>query len=571
MEELPQVAAALRTFLIQHAAEHGGHLGATLGVIELTIALHYTLNTPEDKLIWDVGHQAYAHKILTGRLQNFHQNRKKDGISGFPKLGESDFDVFGTGHSSTSLSAMLGLAVAAKIQGIERHHVAVIGDGGLTAGLAFEALHNMAASGVQMLIIINDNGMSIDPNVGGIAQHLKNLSEAKVKYNLFESLGIEYIDCIDGHDFEEILLTLHHCLHRPGVKVLHCVTEKGRGFAPAHQDKRKAHATTGFDYHNPDSFLEKSIRPLTFQDVFAQTMLELASENERILAVSPAMISGSGLSQMQKHYPERVFDVGIAEPHAVTFSAGLAVGGFLPYCHIYSTFLQRAYDQLIHDVCIQSLPLVLCVDRAGAVGADGTTHQGAYDLVYLRCLPNIIISAPLDEHELRNLLYTAQFTHDKVFAIRYPRASALQNRMPDAPFEKLAVGKGRKLKAGSRIAVLSLGFAGKLLSPALSQLSTGFQAEIAHYDMRYLKPLDKTLLSEVFQDYDKIMTLEDGVLEGGFGAAVLEYASEVGYKGATKCMGMADICLPQGSLSEQYEMGGYSPRDIAEALLAWLR
>jgi 1-deoxy-D-xylulose-5-phosphate synthase len=604
--QLYQLSTELRQFIIDSVSIYGGHFGASLGVVELTVALHYVFNTPHDPLVWDVGHQAYGHKILTGRRNLFHTNRRYGGISGFPKIQESEYDAFGVGHSSTSISAALGMAIASEYKQEERQHIAVIGDGAMTAGMAFEAMNHAGVSNTNLLIILNDNCMSIDPNVGALKDYLTDITtsqtynklrdevwnilgkiskfgpnaqeiaskvESRIKAailrqsNLFESLKLRYFGPIDGHDINHLVSVLNDLKHIPGPKLLHCVTVKGKGFALAEKDQTKWHAPGLFDKVTGEIFKKTydAPQPPKYQDVFGHTLVELARTNEKIMGITPAMPSGCSLNIMMKEMPERAFDVGIAEQHAVTFSAGLATQGMVPFCNIYSSFMQRAYDQVIHDVCIQNLKVIFCLDRAGFAGADGPTHHGAYDLAYMRCLPNITVSAPMNEQELRNLMYTAQLPETTgAFAIRYPRG---QGVMPEwqTPFEKIEIGKGRLVKPGKGIAVLTIGHIGNYVVDACDLVAEA-GIDPAHYDMRFVKPLDEELLHEVFQSFDKILTVEDGCLMGGFGSAVLEFMADHGYQAQVKRLGMADRVYEHGEQLELHREAGFDPEGIARAI-----
>src|SRR6201994_3802032 len=561
-EQLQQLSDELRQYIIDLVSVKGGHFGASLGVVELTVALHYVFNAPYDQLVWDVGHQAYGHKILTGRRDNFITNRKYNGLSGFPRRAESEYDTFGVGHSSTSISAALGMAMAAKYKGEkDRKVVAVIGDGAMTAGLAFEGMNHAGVADTDLLIILNDNCMSIDPNVGALKEYLTDISTSrtynrlkddiwkalgklpgstfsreiasKIEHsikgfvsrssNLFEALNLRYFGPIDGHNITKLVDTLNDLQQIPGPKLLHCVTVKGKGYALAEKDQTKWHAPGLFDKITGEIKKTKYDKPQPpkYQDVFGHTIIELAEKNSKIMGVTPAMPSGSSLNLMMKAMPNRAFDVGIAEQHAVTFSAGLATQGLIPFCNIYSSFMQRAYDQVIHDVAIQKLNVVFCLDRAGVAGADGPTHHGAYDLAYMRCIPNMIVSAPMNEEELRNLMYTAQQDDMGPFVIRYPRGNGV---MVDwqKPFKAIKVGKGRKICDGEEVDILSIGAIGNEVVKAMADLNAeGLYP--AHYDIRFVKPLDENLLHEVFAKFDKIITVEDGALQGGMGSAVLEF------------------------------------------------
>ena len=595
--ELPQLCSELRQFIIDELSHNPGHLASSLGVVELSVALHYVFNTPYDRIIWDVGHQAYAHKILTGRRDRFSTNRQFKGLCGFPTPKESEYDAFGTGHSSTSISAALGMSVAALLKNErDRQVVAVIGDGAMTGGLAFEGLNNASMDKNNMLIILNDNNMAIDPLKGGFTQYLTDIITSKtynnLRYktykflknkslmdesskkrvqrfntslktllskqqnNIFEGLNLRYFGPVDGHDVEGLVRILSEIKNFSGPKVLHLVTVKGKGYKPAEDSVTIWHAPGEFNVQTGERkhpHLNKTTPPL-YQDVFGHTLLELARANEKIVGITPAMPSGCSMNIMQKELPERVFDVGIAEGHAVTFSAGLAKEGLIPYCNIYSSFMQRAYDNIIHDAALQNLHVVLCIDRAGIVGADGATHHGLLDLAYLRCIPNVTIAAPINEIELRNLLYTAQDAQG-VFAIRYPRGRGV---CPDwqQPFQQLPVGKGQQLAEGDDMAIISIGAIGNTVIQALKMYyeEYGTQKQIAHYDMRYLKPIDNEILHQVGKKYSKIMTVEDGVISGGLGSAVLEFMADNGYTPKVKRLGVNDCFVEHGSTAELYNM-----------------
>jgi len=584
VEALPQVCEELRQFIVDQVSRHGGHFGASLGTVELTVALHYVFDTPNDVLVWDVGHQAYGHKILTGRRELFSSNRTLGGLSGFPKRAESQYDAFGTGHSSTSISAALGLAQAAALQGhAQRQHVAIIGDGAMTAGLAFEALNNAGSAALrslQVLIVLNDNGMSIDQNVGALPQHFADLRNQGLAGphppNIFQNLQLPYTGVVDGHDIIGLINCLIEQKNRQGVRVLHLRTIKGKGYPAAEEEQVTWHSPGKFDKLTGIIRQKTSIGPQApkYQDVFGQTLTELAQQNDRIVAVTPAMLSGSSLNQMKATFPTRTFDVGIAEQHAVTFAAGMAAGGLLPYCVIYSTFLQRAYDQIIHDVCVQGLRLVLCVDRAGLVGADGATHHGAFDIAYLRCLPNVIVAAPMDEVELRNLLFTAQQDGGltaqsnplagQAFCIRYPRGQGVR---PDwhLPLTAIAIGTGRLVHLGEKIAILTLGHVGNFAHEACQSLAAE-HLRPSLYDLRFAKPLDEVLLMKIFTTYYAIITVEDGCITGGFGSAVLEWASVNGFGAKTVVrLGIPDHFIDHGEPEELYAECGFGPADIAQA------
>jgi len=604
IDQLQQVTNELRQYIIDIVSLHGGHFGASLGVVELTVALHHVFNAPYDQLVWDVGHQAYGHKILTGRQDNFATNRKYKGLSGFPNRSESEYDTFGVGHSSTSISAALGMAMAAKYKGeTDRKVVAVIGDGALTAGLAFEGMNHAGVADTDLLIILNDNCMSIDPNVGALKEYLTDITTSqtynklkddiwkalgklpvgshfsremasKIEHsiksfvskssNLFEALKLRYFGPIDGHNINKLVDTLNDLKNIPGPKLLHIITVKGKGYALAENDQTKWHAPGLFDKITGEIYKKKFElpQPPKYQDVFGRTIIELAESNKKIFGVTPAMPSGSSLKFMMEQMPDRAFDVGICEQHAVTLSAGMATQGMKVFCNIYSSFMQRAYDQVIHDVAIQDLPVVFCLDRAGLVGEDGATHHGAYDISYMRCVPNMIVSAPMNESELRNLMYTAQLdstTHP--FVIRYPRGEGV---MPEwkTPFQEISIGKGRRLKDGKDIAILSLGHPGNFAQAAIRELRTE-GIDPAHYDMRFAKPLDEALLHEVFEKFDKIITLEDGAITGGFGSAVIEFMATHGYQANMKMLGIPDKVVEHGTPKELQKECGFDAQSIA--------
>lgn len=600
--QLDQVCQELRDFIIDVVSVKGGHFGASLGVVELTVALHYVFNTPYDQLVWDVGHQAYGHKILTGRRENFHTNRLYKGLSGFPKRSESEYDTFGVGHSSTSIGGALGMAVASKLKGeLDRHTVAVIGDGAMTAGMAFEALNHGGTANSDLLVVLNDNCMSIDPNVGALKEYLTDITTSqsynKVKdevwkllgkvskfgpnaqaiaqkvenavkaallkqSNLFESLQFRYFGPVDGHDVERLVKVLRDLKDIPGPKILHAVTMKGKGYKPAEDGSPTV-------WHSPGLFnketgeiikvLPKSPQPPKYQDVFGHTIVELAEKNPKIVGVTPAMPSGCSLNIMMKAMPDRAFDVGIAEQHAVTFSAGMATQGLIPFCNIYSSFMQRAYDQVVHDVALQNLHVVLCLDRGGLAGADGPTHHGAFDIAYFRCIPNMIVSAPMNEEELRNLMYTAQLRDNGPFSIRYPRGEGVMTEWK-TPFREITIGTGRKLRSGNDIAVLSIGHIGNIAAKGIDAL----QAEgysVAHYDIRFAKPIDEMLLHEVFGKFKHVITIEDGCIMGGMGSAVLEFMADHGYQAQVKRLGIPDHFIEHGTQKELYTECGFD--DVA--------
>ncbi len=567
-KELPQVAKEIREFIIDVVATKEGHLGASLGVVELTIALHYVFDTPDDLLIWDVGHQAYGHKILTERREKFHTNRQLDGISGFPKMSESIYDAFGTGHSSTSISAALGMAVASKIKGdFEKHHIAVIGDASIASGMAFEGLNHAGVTDSNLLIILNDNTMGIDPSVGALKNYFTDVKAGKKvrKNNIIKALNFNYSGPIDGHNIENIIEELERLKKIKGPKFLHLITTKGKGLDKAEQDQVKYHAPGKFDKITGD-LIEKSneILPPKYQDVFGETIVELAKINKKIVGITPAMPTGSSLKLMIDEIPERAFDVGIAEQHAVTLAAGMATQGLIPFCTIYSTFLQRAYDQIIHDVALQNLPVIFCVDRAGLVGEDGATHHGALDIAYLRCIPNLVIFAPLNEIELRNTLYTAQLGVDFPLAIRYPRGrgTVINWRMP---FEKIEIGKGEEITVGNHIAVLSIGTIGNTIKEVVSELE---QYKIGHYNMRFVKPLDEKLLHTIFKKYKTVVTVENGTIIGGFGTSILEFSSMYNYRKTTiKQLGIPDTFIEHGETDELLNKVHLSKDKIKEFLL----
>lgn len=607
-ESLVQVCEELRQFIVDNVSVYGGHFGASLGVVELTVALHYVLNTPEDQLVWDVGHQAYGHKILTGRRDVFHTNRVYGGISGFPKRKESEYDTFGVGHSSTSISAALGMAMASKYTGSSLQHVAVIGDGSMTGGMAFEALNHAGVSGTNLLIILNDNCMSIDPNVGALKDYLTDITTShtynKVKdevwnvlgkmskfgssaqdiiskvegaiksavlkqSNLFEALNLRYFGPVDGHDVDHLVEILKDLKDIPGPKILHCVTVKGKGYAPAESgNKTTWHAPGTFDKLTGEIYKKtpSSPQPPKYQDVFGHTLVEMAENDARIMGVTPAMPSGSSMNLMMAAMPDRAFDVGIAEQHAVTFSAGMATQGLVPFCNIYSSFMQRAYDQVVHDVCLQNLPVVFCLDRAGFAGADGPTHHGAYDIAYFRCVPNLVVSAPMNEEELRNLMYTGSL-YGGPFSIRYPRGNGVMVNWR-TPLQRIPVGQGRLVRGGEEVAILTLGHIGNYAVEACESLEKeGFNP--AHYDMRFVKPLDEKLLHEIFSTFKKVITVEDGCLMGGFGSAVLEWMVDHDYQAQVKRLGIPDDIIEHGEQLELHRDCGFDPQGIANAVKAF--
>jgi 1-deoxy-D-xylulose-5-phosphate synthase len=603
--ELAQLCEEIRQFIINETSTNPGHLGAGLGVVELTVALHYVFNTPYDKLIWDVGHQAYAHKIITGRKDLFHLNRMIDGISGFPKMSESEYDAFGVGHASTSISAALGMAVSARLQHDNtRQHIAVIGDGSMTGGQAMEAMNNAGVSKANLLVILNDNGIAIDKNVGAMKDYLTDITTSRFynrlkdkiwylmggntrygnnsravvrqisnalkltllkKSNLFEAFNFRYFGPVDGHDVVHLTEILGDLKNIPGPKLLHIVTVKGKGFTVAENNQTIYHAPGLFNAETGEIIEDKKCHslPPKYQIVFGKTILELAELNPKIVGITPAMPTGCSLNLMMLKMPHRAFDVGIAEQHAVTFSAGLAATGMTPFCNIYSSFMQRAYDQVIHDVALQNLNVVFCLDRGGLVGEDGATHHGVYDLAYFRCIPNITVSSPMNEVELRNLMYTAQLDNMGPFVIRYPRGRGVTDGWR-RPFEKIEVGTGQRLREGKDLAILSIGHIGNLATKACKQLSE-MGIEAGHYDMRFLKPIDEVLLHEVFKKYDKVITIEDGTIIGGLGSAVIEFMNDHHYRADIKRLGVPDTFIEQGTVAELYRICGCDVQGIIEA------
>ena len=562
--QLPQLAKELRAFIINVIATKEGHLGASLGVIELTIAIHYLFDTPNDLLVWDVGHQAYGHKILTERKAIFHTNRQFGGIAGFPSRKESVFDAFGVGHSSTSISAALGMAIASNLKGqTEKQHIAVIGDASIASGMAFEALNHAGVSKANLLIILNDNAIGIDPSVGALKEYLTRVKTDRklaAQNNIIKALNFDYSGPIDGHNLPKVLAELERLKSVKGPKFLHVITTKGKGLQKAEEDQVTYHAPGKFDKISGVRIKKAASLYTKYQDVFGKTIVELATQNNKIIGITPAMLTGSSLKFMFEKFPKRTFDVGIAEQHAVTLAAGMATQGLIPYCNIYSTFLQRAYDQVIHDVALQNLPVIFCLDRAGLVGEDGATHHGVFDLAYLRSIPNLIVFAPSNEVELRNILYTAQLGLKHPIAIRYPRGTG--NIIDwQQPFAAIEIGRGVCLKEGKNIAVLSVGTIAKNVSDAIDLLDN--KSEIAHYDMRFVKPLDERLLHEVFKNYKTIFTIEDGTIKGGFGAAVLEFASEHKYQNNIKIIGIPDNFVAHGSISELQHKIGLNPSNLA--------
>jgi 1-deoxy-D-xylulose-5-phosphate synthase len=606
-DQLQQVCTELRDFIVDVVSVKGGHFGASLGVVELTVALHYVFNTPYDQLVWDVGHQAYGHKILTGRREIFHTNRIYKGISGFPKRSESEFDTFGVGHSSTSIGGALGMAVASKLKGEpDRQCVAIIGDGAMTAGQAFEALNHAGGAGTDMLVILNDNCMSIDPNVGALKEYLTDITTShtynKVKddvwnllgkiskfgpnaqaiaqkvenavksallkqSNLFESLQFRYFGPVDGHDVDHLVKVLRDLRDIPGPKILHTITKKGKGYGPAEAGSPTVwHAPGLFNKETGEiiKVVPKSPQPPKYQDVFGHSIVELAEKNPKIVGVTPAMPSGCSLNIMMKAMPDRAFDVGIAEQHAVTFSAGMATQGLVPFCNIYSSFMQRAYDQVVHDVALQNLNVVFCLDRGGLAGADGPTHHGNFDFAYFRCIPNMVVSAPMNEEELRDLMYTAQLPDQGPFSIRYPRGEGVMTEWK-TPFKAIKVGTGRKLRSGTDIAVLSIGHIGNLATKGIDRLEAeGYS--VAHYDMRFVKPIDELLLHEVFSKFKHVVTVEDHGLHGGMGSAVLEFMGDHGYAAHVKRLAIPDTFIEHGTQAELYRECGIDAIAVVEAV-----
>jgi 1-deoxy-D-xylulose-5-phosphate synthase len=563
-DQLPQLAKELRAFIIDVVATKKGHLGASLGVVELTIALHYLFDTPNDLLVWDVGHQAYGHKILTGRKDVFHTNRQLGGISGFPKRSESEYDTFGVGHSSTSISAALGMAIASSLNGeTAKQHIAVIGDASIASGMAFEALNHAGVSDTNLLIILNDNAIGIDPSVGALKEYLTKVKTDRslAQNNIIKALNFDYSGPIDGHNFHSLLRELKRLKNKKGPKFLHVITTKGKGLSQAEKDQVKYHSPGKFDAKTGEIIPKSSEGlPPKYQDVFGETIVELAEQNDKIVGITPAMLTGSSLKLMLERFPKRTFDVGIAEQHAVTLAAGLATQGIVPFCNIYSTFLQRAYDQVIHDVALQNLPVVFCLDRAGLVGEDGATHHGVFDIAHLRSVPNMIVFAPRNEIELRNMMYTAQLGLEHPIAIRYPRGRGITKHWKQ-PFEKVEIGTGICLKEGNTIAVLSVGTIAKNVSEALGDFS-----EVAHYDMRFVKPMDKKLLSTVFSKHAKIITVEDGALKGGFGSAVLEFASEYNISNTIETLGIQDQFTEHGTVEQLQKMNGIDVSSIQQKI-----
>ena len=605
-EALPEVCAELRQYIIDVLSENPGHLGASLGTVELTVALHYVFRTPYDRIVWDVGHQAYGHKILTGRREAFHTLRKMGGISGFPNPKESEYDAFIAGHASNSISAAMGISVASALKKEDdRHVIAVIGDGAMTGGLAYEGLNNASANPNNLLIILNDNNMAIDHNVGGLSQYLVDITTSqaynKMRYdvyrglrkmklidenrrenilrfnnslkalltqqhNLFEGFSIRYFGPIDGHDVGYLIKVLNDIKDLTGPKLLHIKTKKGKGFKPAEESATEWHAPGRFNKETGERLVEHNLNaPQLYQDVFGHTLVELAEKDPRIVGVTPAMPTGCSMTFLMKAFPERAFDVGIAEGHAVTFSAGLAKEGMIPFCNIYSSFMQRGYDMVIHDVALQNLHVIMCLDRAGLVGEDGATHHGVFDFAYMRPIPNLTIASPLNECDLRNLMYTAYVAQDGPFVIRYPRGKGEKTDWR-TPLEVLPIGKGRKLRDGKDLAVLSIGPIGNEVAKAIDRAEAEGRS-VAHYDMIYLKPLDEALLHEIGQAYSRIITVENGVVRGGFGSAVLEFMADNSYTPRVERIGVPDRFIEQGSIPELYKLCGMDAESIYRCIM----
>lgn len=569
-KDLEQLASELREFIIDIVSVKEGHLGASLGVVELTIALHYVFNTPVDKLIWDVGHQAYGHKILTGRKDIFDTNRQFGGISGFPKMQESEYDAFGTGHSSTSISALLGMALAAQLHGkFRRQHIAVIGDASIASGMAFEGLNHAGVTNANILVVLNDNAMGIDPSVGALKKYLTNVKTGTAKEeNIFECLNFHYSGPVNGHDLPTLIKELERLQKVEGPKLLHVITTKGKGLQKAEENQVTYHAPGKFDKQTGELQKKNSIaEPPKFQDVFGKTLVELAKKNTKIVGITPAMPTGSSLKFLMQAIPERAFDVGIAEQHAVTLAAGMATDGLVVFCNVYSTFLQRAYDQVIHDVAIQNLPVIFCLDRAGLVGEDGPTHHGVFDISYLRCIPNLIIFSPMNEVELRNIMYTSQLGLKNPIAIRYPRGRGKMLNW-QLPMKKLSIGKAVELKKGNKIAILSTGPIGNMISEMIEELNR--PDAIAHYNFPFIKPLDSNLLKEILQKFNHIITLEDGSAIGGFGSSVLEYANNIGIHKIIKIFGIPDVFITHGATEKLYKKAGIDKMSVKQYVQQFL-
>ena len=566
--QLPQLAAELREFIIDIVSAKEGHLGASLGVAELTIALHYVFNTPEDLIIWDVGHQAYGHKLLTGRRDSFGTNRQWEGLSGFPKRSESVYDTFGTGHSSTSISAALGMAIASKLQGNEaRQHIAVIGDASIASGMAFEGLNHAGVTDANLLVVLNDNAIGIDPSVGALKNYLTEVKAGRNprQNNMIKSLNFDYSGPVDGHDLPALIRELERLKNVSGPRFLHIITTKGKGLKKAEEDQVRYHAPGKFDKLTGELLaVADDTLPPRYQDVFGLTLTELAAKNKKIVGITPAMPSGSSMKFMMEAFPDRAFDVGIAEQHAVTLAAGLAIQGMVVYCNIYSTFLQRAYDQVIHDVALQDLPVVFCLDRAGLVGEDGATHHGVFDIAYLNCIPNLIIYAPRNAAQLRNILYTAQLGLPHPIAIRYPRGRA-EGADWQKPFESITIGKAHQLRKGAGVAVLSTGTIGNNVAKALD-MATG--TAFSHYDFGFIKPLDESLLHAIFSKYSQIITVEDGCIIGGFGSSICSFAAQHGYPAKIKTLGIPDTFIEQGTVEQQQQFAGIDVKSLADIFSA---
>lgn len=601
INELKVLCKELRSYIIKEVSENPGHLGANLGVIELTVALHYVFDTPNEPIIWDVGHQAYAHKILTGRKKLFHTNRKLNGISGFPKMCESPYDSFGTGHSSTSISAALGMAIASKLKGDDKkNHIAIIGDGGLTGGMAFEAMNHAGDINPNLLLIFNDNGIAIDENVGALKEYFARITASKTynriktktwrifrntliqrvfnkvttgfksvflrNSNLFESLNFRYFGPIDGHNIKDLVSMFNDLKVLPGTKVLHIVTKKGKGLKQAERNQTIYHAPGQFDAHTGELIIDKCLeeKPKKYQQVFGKTIVELAEMNQKIIVISPAMISGSSLKLMQRKFPDRTFDVGIAEQHAVTFAAGMAANSFIPFCCIYSSFLQRAYDQIIHDVALQKLPVVFCIDRAGLVGEDGPTHHGQFDLAFLRTVPNLIISAPINEICMRNLMYTAQLQNSGPFVIRYPKADGLYTKI-DSKFETLEIGKAKQISKGSDIAVLSIGHIGNSVIEACKLLQHD-NISVEHWDMIFLKPIDEVVMKNVCQNFNTVITIEDGTIKGGLASEFAEFVAKNNFNVKHIPCGLPDSFVQHGTNYELFALLGLNDESLCDLI-----
>lgn len=601
--ELIQLSDELRSFILDVVSVHPGHLGSSLGVVELTVALHYVFNTPFDRLIWDVGHQAYSHKILTGRRDVFHTNRQYKGIGGFPIREESEYDAFGTGHASTSVSAALGMAEASRLKGeSNRKHIAVIGDGALTGGMAIEGMNNTGSTNADILVVLNDNGISIDKNVGSLKEYLSHISPSKKgkyktwkelgiaasyagksasgepaiarklqrKSNLFEAMNFKYFGPVDGHDVPQLIEILSEIKNISGPKILHVITTKGKGFKKAEEEQTVYHSPGKFNRQTGELLSSsQAILPTTYQEVFGKTLLEIAKTDEKVVAITPAMPTGSALTYMMEEFPQRVFDVGIAEQHAVTFAAGLAAEGFKPFCTIYSTFLQRAYDQVIHDVALQMLPVVFCIDRAGLVGEDGATHHGAFDLAFMNSIPGMVISAPMNELELRNLMVTAADYKKGPFSIRYPRSIGVVENW-NKPLEKVEIGKGRCLCEGNDVAILSIGHAGNFVEKALTILAID-NIKPGHFDMRFLSPIDEEMLHNVFKNYNKILTIEDGSIIGGLGTKIAVFKNNHGYNNTLNSLGIPHRFISHGDIDSLYKVCGYDVDGIVSAVNSILR